>query len=467
MSANEQTDYLMHSNSVLGDNLDVGDHEDQLVISGHCKRGSADSGKEKLAVRSEPDLNARLKEPIDHHRWRPIRLMFSRGANVIMSGLGLEKGRSKKKFTTSVVLVTKQMALASANEIDKLPKEHIRRLARVVLGNDCRGDSPYVGIREYTYHPDFFKDKVNALAMIQLETDHIAFKLHPICGPPVNFQNETFYTMMLADDCKKGEVWVYKMIYVPFDKCKHYYRKSGLDFDSLWPSHTTCAQSVMGDECVWRSGAILVTKVDQRWRLLGFGVYGPGCQAPARFLDYGMYHKWVKDSFRNIGRTAVSTIAENHLVMRRRVLPHEPRARTRRRRAAYWLALAPASLLMVALRRVQRAIWRILRAFASISGGDACDDVEAHGTITSGAGSGFESAPTLTSRLRDVAASAHAAHEEEPLCCSKLVVLFSIFTLSKTLPLVGDSGQETSAGLRSASTGSSPPDQNQTRAYGV
>ncbi|KAF9411644.1 hypothetical protein HW555_009608, partial [Spodoptera exigua] len=185
--------------------------------------------------------------------------------------------RGKKKFTTSVVLVTKQMALASANEIDKLPKEHIRRLARVVLGNDCRGDSPYVGIREYTYHPDFFKDKVNALAMIQLETDHITFKLHPICGPPVNFQNETFYTMMLADDCKKGEVWVYKMIYVPFDKCKHYYRKSGL----------------------------------------GFGVYGPGCQAPARFLDYGMYHKWVKDSFRNIGRTAVSTIAENHLVMRR------------------------------------------------------------------------------------------------------------------------------------------------------
>ncbi|CAH0697007.1 unnamed protein product [Spodoptera exigua] len=37
-------------------------------------------------------------------------------------------------------------------------------------------------------------------------------------------------------------------------------------------------------------------------------------------------------------------------------------------------------------------------------------------------------APTLTSRLRDVAASAHAAHEEEPLCGSKLVELFSTFT---------------------------------------
>ncbi|XP_050554399.1 uncharacterized protein LOC118279081 [Spodoptera frugiperda] len=123
--------------------------------------------------------------------------------------------------------------------------------------------------------------------------------------------------MLIADDCKKGEVWVYKMKYVPFDHCKSYYRRTGLDFDTLWPAHTTCAQSVLGGECVWRSGAILVTKVDHRWRLLGFGVYGPGCQAPARFLDYGMYHTWVKETFTEIGKPVISTIADNHLVMRR------------------------------------------------------------------------------------------------------------------------------------------------------
>ncbi|XP_050554198.1 uncharacterized protein LOC118279083 [Spodoptera frugiperda] len=107
------------------------------------------------------------------------------------------------------------------------------------------------------------------------------------------------------------------MKYVPFDHCKSYYRRTGLDFDTLWPAHTTCAQSVLGGECVWRSGAILVTKVDHRWRLLGFGVYGPGCQAPARFLDYGMYHTWVKETFTDIGKPALSTVADNHLVMRR------------------------------------------------------------------------------------------------------------------------------------------------------
>ncbi|CAH0674025.1 unnamed protein product [Spodoptera exigua] len=82
------------------------------------------------------------------------------------------------------------------------------------------------------------------------------------------------------------------------------------------------------------------------------------------------------------GRDVHFTCTVNHLGTYKR-------ARTRRRRAAYWLALAPASLLMVALRRVQRAICRIPRAFAAISGGGACDDVEAHGTFTSGAGSGF------------------------------------------------------------------------------
>ncbi|CAH1641893.1 unnamed protein product [Spodoptera littoralis] len=223
----------------------------------------------------------------------------------------------KKLFTTSVVLVTRQMALASADEIDKLPKEHFRAQARVIIGRNCRGESPYIRIREYTYHSDFFKDKVNALAMIQLETDHISFKLQPICGPPMNFQNDTFYAMLLDDDCQKGELSIYKMKYVPFHHCKSYYRRTGLDFDTLWPSHTTCAQSVTGGECVWRSGALLVTRVDHRWRLLGFGVYGPGCQAPARFLDYGMYHKWVKESFEDIGKPSISTVAENHLVMRR------------------------------------------------------------------------------------------------------------------------------------------------------
>ncbi|KAF9796050.1 hypothetical protein SFRURICE_006829 [Spodoptera frugiperda] len=42
------------------------------------------------------------------------------------------------------------------------------------------------------------------------------------------------------------------------------------------------------------------------------------------------------------------------------------------------------------------------------------------------AASCLATAPTVQSMLRDVAASAHATHDEESLCDSKLVELFSI-----------------------------------------
>ncbi|CAD0205944.1 unnamed protein product [Chrysodeixis includens] len=198
----------------------------------------------------------------------------------------------KKRFTTAVVLVTKQVALSTASEIDKMPKHNFRSRAKVVLGYNC--SAPGIGIRDYAYHPDYAKDTFSTLAMIQLETDQTN-----------------------GMGCLNSQVRIYKMKYVSPAACKNYYRRTGLDIDTIWPSHTACARSTRGGRCVWRSGAILVMKVGSRWRLLGFGVYGPGCQAPARFLDYGMYHTWVRRSIERIGSPTVSTIADNHIIMRR------------------------------------------------------------------------------------------------------------------------------------------------------
>nr|XP_049704187.1 uncharacterized protein LOC126056165 isoform X2 [Helicoverpa armigera] len=196
-----------------------------------------------------------------------------------------------------------------------MPKEDFRSVAQVVVGSNCSG--PSLGIRDYSYHPDYSRDTFSTLAMIQLETDTVTVLLRPICPPPPHFKNQHFFAMVLSDNCRRSKLRVHKMRYVSPENCKLYYRRTGLDVDTMWPSHTACARSIAGGWCVWRSGAILVVKVGKRWRLLGFGVYGPGCQAPARFLDYGKYHDWVTTSVKRIGRPAITTLGDNHLILRR------------------------------------------------------------------------------------------------------------------------------------------------------
>uniref|UniRef100_A0A2A4J4C1 Peptidase S1 domain-containing protein n=1 Tax=Heliothis virescens TaxID=7102 RepID=A0A2A4J4C1_HELVI len=196
-----------------------------------------------------------------------------------------------ERYTTAVVLVTRQIALGTATEIDELPKDDFRARARVVIGQNCSGES--VGIRDYSIHSDYRRKTHSTLAIIQLETDHVKM------------------------NCTQSAVRVHKMKYVSPEECTIFYRRAGLDLDSMWPMHTACAKSVTGGHCVWRSGAILVIKIDRRWRLLGFGIYGPGCEAPSRFLDYSMYHDWVQRSVETIGRPAVTKVAPNYLILRR------------------------------------------------------------------------------------------------------------------------------------------------------
>uniref|UniRef100_A0A2A4K0S1 Peptidase S1 domain-containing protein n=1 Tax=Heliothis virescens TaxID=7102 RepID=A0A2A4K0S1_HELVI len=220
-----------------------------------------------------------------------------------------------KRYTTAVVLVTKQIALAAATEIDELPKDDFRARARVVIGQNCSGES--IGIRDYSLHPDYRRDTHSTLAIVQLETDHVTITLRPICPPPSLFESEKFYAMILSENCTQSTVRIHKMKYVSLEECKIFYRRADLDLDSMWPMHTACAKSVTGGHCVWRSGAILVIKINRRWRLLGFGIYGPGCEAPSRFLDYSKYHHWVQRSVETIGRPAITKVAPNYLILRR------------------------------------------------------------------------------------------------------------------------------------------------------
>ncbi|XP_047539196.1 uncharacterized protein LOC125072609 [Vanessa atalanta] len=107
------------------------------------------------------------------------------------------------------------------------------------------------------------------------------------------------------------------MAYVDPERCKTFYRKSELDVEKMWPIHTVCAKALTGTECIWRSGAVLALRQNNKWSLVGLGIYGPGCRAPSRFLEYSQYRPWVRNSIAGIGKPTISRISKNHIVLRR------------------------------------------------------------------------------------------------------------------------------------------------------
>ncbi|XP_045506890.1 uncharacterized protein LOC123703059 [Colias croceus] len=107
------------------------------------------------------------------------------------------------------------------------------------------------------------------------------------------------------------------MAYVDYQTCKEFYRRTELDIESIWPPYVICAKALAGKSCVWRSGTVLALRQLNRWSLVGVGVAGPGCNAPARFIQYNQYRPWARNSVLRIGRPTVTRIDDNQIIMRR------------------------------------------------------------------------------------------------------------------------------------------------------
>ncbi|XP_061384776.1 uncharacterized protein LOC116773418 [Danaus plexippus] len=221
----------------------------------------------------------------------------------------------EKKYSTSVILVAQQIVIGSAMDIDRLPKNDFRSRARVVLGHNCT--RPGIRIKDYSYHPHFNKASYSSLALIQLETNFRSNDLHPVCAPPKYLEKPRFYTLVLCDDCKNSKVKIYEMTYVNSNQCKEYYRKAELDVKKIWPTDTICAKARTGKKCIWRNGVMLLLRQKNKWSLIGIGVHGPGCGAPARFLDYAHHKGWVRNNLLRIGRPTVTRYSRNEIILRR------------------------------------------------------------------------------------------------------------------------------------------------------
>ncbi|XP_063365915.1 uncharacterized protein LOC134654380 [Cydia amplana] len=208
---------------------------------------------------------------------------------------------------TGAVLIHPEFALAPAEDMAKIDKDILSNTTHFIVWHSA--DLRYsIGVEDYIMHPEYEDRRTYATtALVELmivesnQVGHPAPVL-PICLPAKNhpsFDKIYVVKMTTGDD---GQILkeIFSMIAIDNKDCDMFYEKAELDFKMMLPSQPICAATLeQQPACIWDGGAVLVTREpDSYWTLvrtstLGFGVRGPGCGAPARFVDVQSQLLWI------------------------------------------------------------------------------------------------------------------------------------------------------------------------------
>ncbi|XP_063360612.1 uncharacterized protein LOC134649677 [Cydia amplana] len=194
------------------------------------------------------------------------------------------------RSVTTVVLIHTEFVIANSADIGPMPKRSFRDKARVLLGEGWEREGRRV--RNYVVHPEY-GETINSIAIVHLRQ-------------PVRNHLDTLQKRVLP------------VTEVPAAMCREFYIEKSLYEAKRRPSFVKCTVSLAERApCVWGAGAALVTRdVWGRWQLLGLSVYGPGCGAPARYLDMLRYYPWIEDSLDKFQRITISEINQHKYVLR-------------------------------------------------------------------------------------------------------------------------------------------------------
>ncbi|KAI5636620.1 hypothetical protein NE865_10636 [Phthorimaea operculella] len=220
------------------------------------------------------------------------------------------------RAVTAVVLVHQNFVLANAHDIAEMPRDGFKKHARVLLGERWnRG--PGRRVRTFVLHPEY-GETYNTLALVYLRDGIHNGVIKPMCPPPDILRDPEFYVVRFQNDYDELQKEVIPMYYVPPRLCKDFYTASHLYAVKMRPPHVVCACSIPHENvCVWDGGSMLVARdVWGRWQLLGFGVRGPGCSAPSRYLDMASYYPWVHEALRRFQPITISKINNHKYVLR-------------------------------------------------------------------------------------------------------------------------------------------------------
>ncbi|XP_061705368.1 uncharacterized protein LOC133516438 [Cydia pomonella] len=226
------------------------------------------------------------------------------GQTGILSWLGvirahLHIGAKTQIAVTGAILIKPRHAIANADDMSK-----IRKLgdSKAMFISQDRGTWT-CKLGDVSLHPEYDFATYNTIALIELDTESLtnAAPMLPVCMPKYMYNaSDQLYAVGFTDENKRLEKIAYKVEYVERALCDEFYERAGHQKGMYTPKLYECAFAVNNvKNCNWENGMALVSNASGQWVLVGFGVQGPGCSAPARFIHVYPYMHWM-DSASNI-----------------------------------------------------------------------------------------------------------------------------------------------------------------------
>ncbi|XP_063626837.1 uncharacterized protein LOC134798352 [Cydia splendana] len=258
-------------------------------------------------VKCGVDIEDTVEGAVPNHQYPWLGVLF-----YMLHG---EQGDTRS--VTTVVLVHTEFVIGNSADIGPMPKRSFRNQARVLLGEGWEREGRRV--RNYVVHPEY-GETINSIAIVHLRQPVRNLKIFkPVCPPPYHIRHPTFWVVKFDDNVESTlQKRVLPVTEVSAAECREFYIEKSLYEVNRRPSFVKCTVSLAERApCVWGAGAALVTRdVWGRWQLLGLSVYGPGCGAPARFLDMLRYYPWIEDSLNKFQRITISEINQHKYVLR-------------------------------------------------------------------------------------------------------------------------------------------------------
>ncbi|XP_060807691.1 serine protease 30-like [Amyelois transitella] len=218
-----------------------------------------------------------------------------------------QKNEPLRIAATGAVLVTFKHAVVNADDVAKVSKDLLRNNGRLHMVTEAHQSWSYK-LKDFTLHPEYEYATYNTIALVELNLDYedqsdedllSRGDLKPICWPGKGFNtSNALYVTGFTDERLLLEKVVYKSLYVTKDICDEFYKRSSVKVDKMQePQHYLCVFAVNNTRnCNFDNGMALVSNATGSWTWVGFGVSGPGCAAPARFLDVSYYIDWIQTS---------------------------------------------------------------------------------------------------------------------------------------------------------------------------